>query len=328
MDAATQLALRNQLNDRHRRLERTIAEVGEAPDLVRLLRDVDTALKSMDNGLYGTCEVCQGQVDPEFLLDNPLIPYCLCDLPAEKQRLLEHDLGLASRIQWALLPQQDFAAGGWETHFLYAPAELISGDTCSLMTPAADPESLYFVIGDVSGKGVAASFVMAHLHALLRSLIDARLPVGQVLERANRYLIDNKISSHYATMICGRAGRDGQVELSNAGHPTALAVRREGVEEVPGSGLPIGLFGGRTYTASQLSLDSGETLFLYTDGLTEARSPEGREYGTDRLRGTLAEHASARAGALVAAAMRDVVAHRAGSSSGDDLTILALRRAV
>lgn len=327
MDAATQFALRNQLNDRYHRLERTIAEIGEAPDLVRLLHEVDSALKRMDGDVYGVCEVCHGEVEPEFLLANPLITYCLCDLPPEQQRLLEHDLSLASRIQWALLPQQDMAVGGWETHFRYESAGPISGDYCGLLTPAADPESLYFVIGDVSGKGVAASFVMAHLNALLRSLIDARLPVEQVLERANRYLIDNKISSHYATMVCGRARPDGQVELSNAGHPKPLAVRQQGVEEVPSSGLPIGLFGGRTYTVSRMSLAPGEALFLYTDGLTEASGAEGMEYGMERLSHVLGEHAGGTPGALVAACMRDVAAYRSDEGRFDDLTIVVVRRA-
>jgi RNA polymerase-binding transcription factor DksA len=112
MDAATQAAFRQQLTDRRQRLERAAAEVTPAPDLLRLLREVDAALKRMDTGLFGRCEACKEEIEPEVLTAKPLIPYCLCALSPEQQNRLQMDLELASRIQWALLPKQDLDCCG------------------------------------------------------------------------------------------------------------------------------------------------------------------------------------------------------------------------
>jgi len=325
MDAGTQATVRVQLQERRKRLEQAISNVGEAPDLVRLLREVDSALKRMNHGAYGTCEVCREKVDDDFLLANPLVTYCLCELSPQQQALLQNDLELASRIQWALLPRQDLAAAGWQTHFRYEPAGAVSGDYCDLVARDAAGD-LHFLVGDVSGKGVAASFLMAHLNATFRSLIEARLAVAEQVEKANRLLIENKISSHYATMVCGRAGRSGDVELCNAGHPPPLLVRRGEVEPVSASGLPIGLFGGGSYTTSRFAMAPGDTLFLYTDGVSEAHDPSGAEYGRSRLQQLLRGSGHLPPGQLARACLEDVAAFRGAASRSDDVTILVLHR--
>jgi len=325
MDAGTQATVRTQLQERRQRLEHAISDVGEAPDLVRLLREVDSALKRMDHNVYGRCDVCREKVDDDFLLANPLVTYCLCQLSAEQQALLQNDLDLASRIQWSLLPRQDLAVAGWETHFRYEPLGAVSGDYCDLVAREGDG-GLHFLVGDVSGKGVAASFVMAHLNATFRSSIDARLPVAEQVERANRLLIENRIASHYATMVCGRAGRDGEVELCNAGHTPPLLVRGETVEPVRASGLPIGLFGGGSYTTSRFSMSPGDTLFLYTDGVTETRSPSGEEYGVARLEALLRARGAGTPHQVARACLDDIASFRGTAVRPDDLTVLVLRR--
>src|SRR5262245_30609125 len=122
MDAATQNALRNQLLDRRTRLEGSLAQVGQAANLVRLLQEVDSALARMDAKEYGHCKVCHEEVEDDFLFSNPAIQYCLCSLTPEQQDLLQNDLDLAAQIQWALLPRQDLQAVGWDVHYRYEPA--------------------------------------------------------------------------------------------------------------------------------------------------------------------------------------------------------------
>ena len=121
MDTASEPILRDQLLDRRRRLESAVRDVGDAPDLVRLLQEVDSALTRMDARSYGRCEVCEESVETNFLLANPLIQYCLCDLSPHQQKALQSDLDLAARIQWALLPSQDQTYAGWDVHFRYEP---------------------------------------------------------------------------------------------------------------------------------------------------------------------------------------------------------------
>lgn len=328
MDARTQEAVRSQLVERRGRLSQAVTQEGETADLLRLLREVDDALGRMNGHQFGRCLVCKEAVDEPMLVVHPTIQYCLCELSPEQQRHLQNDLDLASRVQWSLLPEPETAFDGWVTHFRYLPAGPVSGDYCDVVaSPSGNGGGgLYFLVGDVSGKGVAASFVMAHLNALFRSLIETAPSVGSLLERANRMLIENRIASHYATMVCGRALPSGRIELGNAGHCPPLVVRGGAVEDVRATGLPIGLFGGRSYTVSEVSLEPGESLVLYTDGLTEATGDGGVEYGADRLAALLRASGQLPPAAMAAAALDDVARHRAGAHPSDDLTLLVLRR--
>lgn len=325
MDASTQSALRSQLHDRRRRLVRASAEVGKAPDLLRLLQEVDRALSDVDAGLLGRCEVCHEGVEEKLLVAHPTLPYCLCALSAEQQNRLQADLELASRVQWSLLPKEDLECCGWHAHFRYEPAGAVSGDYLDVVDRPGQG-GFYFLVGDVSGKGVAASFVMAHLNALFRSLIDANHGVDELVQRANRLLLENNIESHYATMVCGRARPDGVVQICNAGHCPPMAVRGGEVTEVHASGPPIGLFGGGSYTASELTLGPGETLVVYTDGLTESHDRSGQEYGAARVAEVLRRNAASGARAVAAACLNDAAAFRNGAERADDLSMLVLRR--
>jgi len=327
MDGATESALRTQLRDRRERLMRATDEVGEAPDLLRLLREVDQALKKVDSGVLGRCEVCSENVEDQFLLVHPTLPYCLCALSPQQQDRLQADLDLASRVQWSLLPKEDLECCGWQAHFRYEPAGGVSGDYIDVVDREGHEGGFYFLVGDVSGKGVAAAFVMAHLNALFRSLIDAGHGVNELVQRANRLLLENRIESHYATMVCGRAHADGRVQICNAGHCPPLVVGQDRVAEVEASGLPIGLFGGGSYVASELTLAPGESLVVYTDGLSEAVSSTGDEYGAARLAGVLREHGRKGVRALAAECLSDVHRHQNGAARVDDLSLLVLRRA-
>jgi sigma-B regulation protein RsbU (phosphoserine phosphatase) len=326
MNSATATVLRDQLLDRRERLKGAVAEVGEAEDLVHLLHAVDSALERMDTRSYGECLACHESVEDSFLLENPLVRWCLCDLSDEQQRALEKDIGLASRLQWELLPAQDIAFAGWQVHFRYLPAGPVSGDYCDVVTRKGG-NHLYALLGDVSGKGVAASFLMARLNALLRNLVDSGLPLEQIVARANQQFSEGTPASHYATLVCAKADAAGGIEICNAGHCQPLVVRAEGVRAVEESGLPVGMFDGSPYTVAGTELEPGDSLFLYTDGLVEAENRRGAEYGVDRLAALLKEHRNASPNALAEACLRDVAAVQAGAPRRDDLTLMILRRA-
>jgi sigma-B regulation protein RsbU (phosphoserine phosphatase) len=140
--------------------------------------------------------------------------------------VLEHDLELATRIQRGLLPDPAQALDGWEFAYHYQPARIVSGDYCDIV--AADG-AMYFLLGDVSGKGVAASMLMSHLHAMVRALISVGLPLSALLERASRVFCESTLPMHYATLVCGRATADGEVEICNAGHVPPIVVRAGGI---------------------------------------------------------------------------------------------------
>jgi len=184
---------------------------------------------------------------------------------------------------------------------------------------------LFFTLGDVSGKGVAASMLMTQLHALFRSLTGLALPLGQIVTQANRVFCESALAGQYATLVCGQAKPTGEVEIHNAGHWPAIVVGRGGVLRIESTGLPMGMFCEGEFSATRLQLETGDTLFLYTDGLSEARSADG-EYGVDRVTHLVRQQAVQSPAELIAACLDDLRAFANGAPPLDDLTLLAIRR--
>ena len=314
--------LQGQLEERKRRLETVVASAPPNSGVAALLREVDSALDRMADGIYGICLECHDTVEPERLLADPLVQYCLCRLTEIERAALQKDLDLASQVQRNLLPQKDLCVGEWETSYHFAPIGPVSGDYCDLIP--CDGQ-LLFLLGDVSGKGVAASMVMAQLHALFRSLTGMRLPLGQIVTHVNRFFCESALAGQYATLVCGLAKPNGEVEIHNAGHCPAIVVGRGGAYSIESSGLPLGMFLETEFAATRVQLETGDTLFLYTDGLSEARN-ESDEYGVDRVMTLVGRQATRQPAELIAACLDDVRAFTNGVPSFDDMTVLALRR--
>ena len=314
--------LHDQLSQRKHRLEAAIAVAPHNGGLTGLLREVDSALERMAKGTYGLCEECHDSVETDRLLADPLVRYCLDHLTEPQRAALQRDLDLASQVQRKLLPQEGLRAGGWETSYHYEPVGPVSGDYCDLIP--SDGE-LFFVLGDVSGKGVAASMLMTQLHALFRSLAAMGLPLSQMVDQVNRVFCESALAGQYVTLVCGQAKPGGTVELHNAGHWPAIMVGRGGVMRIESTGLPLGLFQQGDFSGTRLQLDVGDTLFLYTDGLSEARSGS-HEYGIDRVAHLVRQQAQRPPAQLIAACLDDLHSFVDPGSRFDDLTLLAIRR--
>jgi len=313
--------LHSQLEERKRRLEAAIALAPQQTSLAGLLREVDSALERMDKGGYGLCQECHETIEQDRLLADPLVRYCLDHLSESQRIALERDLDLASEVQRNLLPQLNLRADGWETSYHYTPLGPVSGDYCDLIPSDGQ---LFFVVGDVSGKGVAASMLMAQLHALFRSLTGMALPLRQIVTQANRVFCESALAGQYATLVCGLAKPSGEVEIHNAGHWPAIVVGQGGVLRIESTGLPLGMFHEFDFSATRLHLEAGDMLFLYTDGLSEARSAHD-EYGVDRVTHLVGQQAAHRPAELIAACLDDLRAFADGPPL-DDLTLLAIQR--
>jgi sigma-B regulation protein RsbU (phosphoserine phosphatase) len=313
--------LHSQLEERKRRLEAAIALAPQKAGFSGLLREVDSALERMAKGNYGLCQECHETIEQDRLLADPLVCYCLDHLTKAQRAALERDLDLASQVQRNLLPQMNLQAGGWDTSYYYAPLGPVSGDYCDLIPSDGQ---LFFVLGDVSGKGVAASMLMAQLHALFRSLTGMALPLGQVVTQANRVLCESALAGQYATLICGLAKPTGEVEIHNAGHCPAIMVGSGGVLHIESTSLPLGMFHEVDFSAARLHMECGDMLFLYTDGLSEARRADD-EYGVDRVTRVVRQAAVKRPAELVAACLSDLRTFVDGPPL-DDLTLLSIQR--
>src|SRR5207249_11959651 len=186
--------------------------------------------------------------------------------------------------------------------------------------------SLYFAIGDVSGKGVAASMLMAHLHATLRALVPQNLSLEDLVGRASSLFCESALPSHFATLVLARAARSGEAEICNAGHVPPLVARGREIERVAPTGIPIGMFCDARFTVSRLRLSQGDTIVLYTDGVNEARNGSGEEYGIDRLTRSLIGNPARKTSDLVATCLQDLRTFRSGTAQVDDITLMAVRR--
>jgi phosphoserine phosphatase RsbU/P len=324
MTTAEQTYLRTELEQRRERLHEALHSPAADVSLSQLLTAVDAALSRIGQGTFGICETCHDSIEAERLLADPLVRFCLDHLTSAEQRALESDLSLAARIQRALLPKPDLAPTGWDVRYHYQPASMVSGDYCDLFETDG---GLLFMLGDVSGKGVAASILMSHLHATFRSLAEGGLPFDRMVEDANRIFCESTLAGQYATLVVGQVSHDGSVEFVNAGHLPVLHIHGDGVTLKESTGIPIGMFGNTRFPVHRLSPARGDSLFLYTDGLTEARNRAGAEYGLQRIRTLAAGHAGIEPAALLSECLQDLLSFQEGLKQTDDLTLLALRRA-
>jgi len=305
---AEQRYLRTELEQRRERLHEALHSPAADPSLSQLLTAVDTALSRIDHGTFGLCETCHDTIEAERLLADPLVRFCLDHLTSAEQRALESDLSMAARIQRGLLPKPGLAPVGWDVRYHYQPAGMVSGDY-------------------VSGKGVAASMLMSHLHATFRSLAEAGLQLDRMVEDANRIFCESTLAGQFATLVVGRAAHDGSVEFVSAGHLPVLHIQSDGATPKDSTGVPLGMFCNTRFPVHRLTLAHGDTLFLYTDGLTEAPNRAGAEYGLHRIRTLAARHPGIEPAGLISKCLEDLQCFAEGLKQPDDLTLLAVQRA-
>ncbi|MEW6510637.1 MAG: SpoIIE family protein phosphatase [Bacteroidota bacterium] len=318
--------LRNTLKDRRGRLAAVVEESGGNDTLRHLLNEVDAALEKYAQGTYGLCETCHDPIERDRLMVNPLIRNCLDHLTAAEQRVLEQDLDLAFEVQRNLLPRNGLVHGGWATAYHYEPAGPVSGDYCDLIVNGSPSDPLHFVIGDATGKGVAASLMMTHLHGIFRILTRSPLPLQEMMNQANRLFCEATLSLHFATVVSGKGDASGNLELANAGHCYPFIMRRNGIERVQSHGVPLGLFCDSAYMTERYALAPGETVFLFTDGVSEARNAKGETYGEDRLAELLSRQHSSSAQHIVDAVREELRSFLDGAPLSDDITVVALQR--
>jgi sigma-B regulation protein RsbU (phosphoserine phosphatase) len=168
--------------------------------------------------------------------------------------------------------------------------------------------------------------LMAHLHAMMRTLVSVGLPMQHLMERASRLFCESTLPTQYATLVCGRALPGGDVEVCVAGHVPPVLLQSERVRLLEAAGLPVGMFCTEEFSVERLHLAPGDTLVMVTDGVSEAENAAGAEYGTGRLSRFVHERRALSAHELVNACLSDLITYRAAAAPADDVTLLALQR--
>jgi phosphoserine phosphatase RsbU/P len=236
---------------------------------------------------------------------------------------LQTQLELARQVQLRLLPDRRCCLSDWEVAFSYESAGFVSGDYVDLIPAGAD--AFYFALGDVSGKGVAASMLMSHLHATLRTLLPSNRTIEEVVTTASSTFCQSALPAQFATFVLGKADRSGNVELVNAGHNPILLVEGAEVEIIAAASLPLGMFCSTDFTSVRPSVGSESTLFLYSDGITESTDETGNEFDLNRLAETLLQSRNRLPSDLLITIQRTIIAFTNGAQPSDDRTMLALR---
>ncbi len=259
-------------------------------------------------------------------------------LAAEQQRLREEaarvagELAAARAIQINSLPSAAILFGA-ETRFAVAallePAREVGGDLYDFFM--LDARRLFFVIGDVSGKGVPASLFMAVTKALAKSAARrGELQLDAIIATANREIGAENPESLFVTAIAGIFDADsGRLILCNAGHDAPLCRRADGRIEAfaPASGPPLCVLDDFTYAAEEHALAPGDVLLLFTDGLTEANNAAGELFGGERVGAVLASLPAGSDAKGMLTVMREQLRQFVdGAEPSDDLTLLALQR--
>jgi serine phosphatase RsbU (regulator of sigma subunit)/putative methionine-R-sulfoxide reductase with GAF domain len=241
---------------------------------------------------------------------------------------LQRDLDLASELQAGLLPKAFPGPAQSPQIEVFArldPAREVSGDLYDFFF--LDDDHLCFVVGDVSGKGVAAGLFMAVTRTMVRAVARPDRPPAEVLTRVNRELCRENDACLFVTMILGVANvKTGDIVCGLAGHnPPAVVRCGGGAAFGPVGGQPMGLNDKAVFTEWAVSLAEGDALVVYTDGVTEAMDEAGRLFGNEPLRLVL-DRGGESSDAIVQEVSRAVELHVDGAERSDDITILVLRR--
>jgi sigma-B regulation protein RsbU (phosphoserine phosphatase) len=240
----------------------------------------------------------------------------------ERQRL-EQEINIARDIQQALLPRNFPNTPNFCVTGVNFPCLSVGGDYFDVF-PLSDGRTA-FVIADVSGKGLGAAILTTMLQGALSGMTLGTDP-ARVFNHVNRFLCDHSEVGRYATVFFGLLDDDGHLEFINAGHPSPFLIRRGAAEDAFTEGsFPVGLVPEAEYTAARLKLEPGDTLVLFTDGVTEAMDPEEQLFGMPRLRQVLSGQMECPLEQLQKCVLEAVENFTRGARQADDLTLLIVR---
>lgn len=243
-----------------------------------------------------------------------------------KDKLLAKDeIQVARSVQQALLPTENPELDGWELWGYSIPANDVGGDLVDYIELGG--ERLGVALGDVAGKGLGAALLTAKLQATLRALGPESPSLDELGDRMNAIFHQDGLDNRYATLFyLELAQGSGHVRYLNAGHNPPIVVRPDGLEHLEASSTPLGMLPGPRYAEQMLDLRDGDLLLAYSDGLSEAESPGGAEFGTANIERLARESCGISledAGKRILGAVRT---HIEDEPLRDDLSIVLLRR--
>jgi phosphoserine phosphatase RsbU/P len=242
---------------------------------------------------------------------------------------LQKELTIARNIQLSILPKTypiGSSGNGLEIDATIETANEVGGDFYDYFN--IDDERIGFLIGDVSGKGVPAAIFMAVCKTILKATALQGLPANECLSVVNNILVGESLSNVFVTVFYGILNsKTGELEFCNAGHNAPFFIDSNSsvkmLEEV--DGIPLGFIQNYHYSKQNMRLKDGDTIFLYTDGVTEAMDQHENEFSNKNLEKTLEQYVSRSLSELNKCVMQEVKNYVNGFAQSDDITLFSLR---
>ncbi len=261
------------------------------PEIIAVMDEFKGLLEKIEQNKYGTCVVCQGEVELERLEQDCTTNVCLDCYSEEQLRELERDLELAAKVQKQLLPGYLPSIEGIEFAVRYESAQVVGGDYHDFFTLNNGQQG--FVIGDVMGKGLAASMLMSNLQASLRILGPDYDRLENLAKHLNRLFRYNLKLIRFISLFLGAADlQNRELHYCNAGHHAPLfwdTINQE-IRWLAPTAPAIGLIAEPEFGLNSVTFHPGDMLLLYTDGLIEARNQKKLEFGEKRLSAFIQEN--------------------------------------
>jgi PAS domain S-box-containing protein len=242
---------------------------------------------------------------------------------AQERERIEQELRVARLIQQTLLPRSLPELEGHQIAVYYQPAREVGGDFYDFLR--LPNGRLGLIVGDVSGKGVPAAIVMAITRTLVRAAYHLGSP-GEILEHVNDDLFPDIPPNMFVTCLAALLdSRTGRLQYANAGHDPPYVRHASGVSKLRATGMPLGLMPGMSYEQKEITLQPGESILLYSDGLVEAHSPQREMFGFPRMQGHVSAHPE---GATLIDSLLAELERFTGEDweQEDDITLLTLQR--
>jgi phosphoserine phosphatase RsbU/P len=243
-----------------------------------------------------------------------------------QQERLERELQLAMEIQQRFQPTAPPTVAGYELQGISFPCYEIGGDYYDFIE--REDGRLVIALGDVSGKGTAAALLMSSLHAAVHAQAGSHDTLVETISAVNRYLADNIPPNRFVTMFYAELDPPtGTLSFLNAGHNPPLIVHAAGtVEQLASGGLPLGIKRDAEYREGRTQLQMGDVLVIYSDGVTEAASPAGEEFGPTRLYEVVSRNIDASAAGVRDRIESALTKFSQGTQAADDITLVIVKR--
>lgn len=243
-----------------------------------------------------------------------------------KDKLVAKDeIQIARQVQVMLFPRSHPKLPGWSVWSISRPANDVGGDLIDYIE--LDGFRHAVVLGDVAGKGLGAALLSAQLQATLRALAIHAASLDDLAARVNETMLRDGISNRFATLFYAELQHDsGSVRFVNAGHNPALAVRKNRIDRLGASSLPLGMFEDSEYEEVSLHLDPGDVLLIYSDGVTEAEDADSAEFGIERLEALAPQLRNLDPEAAGHLILSEIDRFLDGLRPADDLSMVIVRR--